>query len=265
MDKGKNEATASTPPIDKNEATTSTPPIDDLKSPTTPDDLSYSSKTDWDPKYQFEAMAKYFRRQNQLMKDEFRNQVDELTEQIKKLTAQSTTSQEDHHDRPRAPFRQAIHFERPRFGDGDGLLNNIKTSIPEFEGLHDPDLYLDWECKVDKISTCYDFSEIKKVQLASMEFRGYAASWWEIQQERRQLEKKLNLFKQGTRSVEEYHKELDTALNRVGKKETLNATIIRYIEGMNLDIACEVEFKDFNSVEEMVQYASIVERQLREG
>ena len=75
----------------------------------------------------------------------------------------------------------------------------------------------------------------------------------------RELEKKLNRIKQGTRSIEEYHKELETALNRVGKEETLNATIIRYIEGMNPDIACEVELKEFTSIERMVQYASIVE------
>ncbi|KAH6781706.1 hypothetical protein C2S51_006999 [Perilla frutescens var. frutescens] len=130
-------------------------------------------------------------------------------------------------------------------------------SILEFEGLHDPDLYLDWECKVDKIFTCYNFPELKKVQLASLEFRGYAASW--------DLEKKLTRIKQGTRSIKKYHKKLETALNRVGKEESLNATIIRYIEGMNPDIACEVELKDFMSVEEMVHYASIMEIQLREG
>ncbi|KAH6800990.1 hypothetical protein C2S52_001454 [Perilla frutescens var. hirtella] len=136
--------------------------------------------------------------------------------------------------------------------------------------------------------------EAKKVQLACLEFRGYAATWWEMQQERRQrnqnppidnweemkgfmcgrfipvhyereLEKKLNRIKQGTRSIEEYHKELETTLNRVGKEETLNATIIRYIEGMNPYITCEVELKEFTSIERMVQYASIVEKQLREG
>ncbi|KAH6830624.1 hypothetical protein C2S53_010180 [Perilla frutescens var. hirtella] len=157
-------------------------------------------------------------------------------------------------DRPRLPYRQA-----PRRVDPDSLLNNIKTSIPEFEGLHDPDLYLDWERKVEKIFDCYDLPEQKKIKLASLEFRGYAASWWEMQQERRRCERypplknKLNRIKQSTRSVEEYHKELETALNQVGKQETLNATIIRYIEGMNPDITCEFELKYFTSIEEMNQ------------
>ncbi|KAH6817984.1 hypothetical protein C2S51_001587 [Perilla frutescens var. frutescens] len=111
----------------------------------------------------------------------------------------------------------------------------------KFESLHNPDLYLDWERKVDKIFECYDFPELQKVQLASLEFRGCAASWWEFQQtcrrrERhppidtwremkdvmrgrflpihyeRELEKKLNKIKQDARSIEEYHKELETAL-----------------------------------------------------
>lgn len=198
-------------------------------------------------------------------------------------------------DQPRLPPpRRAVRAVPRRFGETDSLLNNIKTSIPEFGGLHNPDMYLDWERKVNKIFECYDFPELKKVQLASLEFRGYTASWWENQQERRcrdrylpidtwqemkdvmrgrfipvhyerELEKKLNRIKQGTRSIEEYHKELEISLNRARKKKTLNATIIRYIEGMNPDIACEVELRDFSSIEGMVHYASIVERQLRDG
>ncbi|KAH6828249.1 hypothetical protein C2S53_009952 [Perilla frutescens var. hirtella] len=244
-------------------------------------------------------MAQYFRCQNQLMNDEFGNQVAELTEQIKKLTAQSTTPQtvqeeivrqpvfqEDvgdeafgpefnaasgyeadfiqprqgnHPDRPRSPYRHAFRVERPRFEDGDGLLNNIKMSIPEVEGLHDPDLYLDWERKerhrherYPPVDTWEEMKGLMRGQFIPVHYE-------------RELEKKLTRIKQGIRSMEEYHKELETTLNRVGKQETLNATIIQYIEGMNPDIACEVELNNFTSIEETVHYASIVERQLREG
>ncbi|KAH6829249.1 hypothetical protein C2S53_007947 [Perilla frutescens var. hirtella] len=239
----------------------------------------------------------------------------ELSEQFKKLTAQSTTTlvvqqpqqkaiprqpaaqenvgnneigpefdaaggyeadfnppwQAHCQDQPRAPVRQAVRYERPRYGDGDGLLNNIKMSISEFEGRHDPDLYLDWERKLDKIFNCYDFPEIKKVQESYPpidtweEIKGFLRGRFIPVHYERELEKKLNKIKQRARSIEEYHKELETALNRVGKEESLNATIIRYIEGMNPDITCEVELRDFTSIDDMVHYASIVERQLREG
>ncbi|KAH6824271.1 hypothetical protein C2S53_008000 [Perilla frutescens var. hirtella] len=177
----------------------------------------------------------------------------------------------DTKDTKKPPVRQAVRYERPRYGDGDGLLNNIKTSIPEFKDLHDPDLYLYWERKVDKIFTCYDFPEIKKVQDRYPhvdtweEMKGFLRGRFIPVHYQRELEKKLNRIKQGTRSIEEYHKELETVLNRVGKRESLNATIIRYIEGMNPDITYEVELRDFTSVDDMVHYASIVERQLREG
>ncbi|KAH6785101.1 hypothetical protein C2S51_037556 [Perilla frutescens var. frutescens] len=55
--------------------------------------------------------------------------------------------------------------------------SSSKRIIPEFEGLHDPEAYLDWERRVDKIFECYDFLEPKKVHLASLEFKGYAATW----------------------------------------------------------------------------------------
>ncbi|KAH6787268.1 hypothetical protein C2S52_006820 [Perilla frutescens var. hirtella] len=39
--------------------------------------------------------------------------------------------------------RRAVHANQNRFRDANNLLSNIKTSIPEFKGLHDPDAYLD--------------------------------------------------------------------------------------------------------------------------
>ncbi|KAH6775936.1 hypothetical protein C2S52_013497 [Perilla frutescens var. hirtella] len=134
---------------------------------------------------------------------------------------------------------EAVH--QPEAAYPDSLLNNIKTSIPEFEGLHDPDLYLDWECKIEKIYDCYDFPKQKKVKLTSLEFRGYVASWWEMQQEATPMFIPVH-----------YERELEKKLTRIKP-------------GMNPDIACEVELKNFTSIEEMVHYASIVERQLREG
>ncbi|KAH6796844.1 hypothetical protein C2S52_021398 [Perilla frutescens var. hirtella] len=223
----------------------SIPPIDKPKSPNTLDDPSYTSKIDWDPKYEFEAMAQYFRHQNQLIKDEFGNQVAELTKQIKKFTAQSTTpyifqratagqvhSKGPNRDnlffkkilemKPLDPSSMQLVGMKPISYHQGRKITVIDPDHPT--SMHSMSRGQDLEMEmVDKIFTCYDFSEIKKVQLASLEFQGYAASWWEMQE----LEKKLNQIKQGTCSIEEYHKELETVLNQVGKQESLNATIIR--------------------------------------
>ncbi|KAH6771134.1 Deoxyxylulose-5-phosphate synthase [Perilla frutescens var. hirtella] len=85
---------------------------------------------------------------------------------------------ENRRDHPRAPNRRAFRVNRPRFEKDNSMVNNIKTTIPEFIGLHDLDVYLDWEMKVDKIFESYEFPELKNVQLASLEFKAYAATWW---------------------------------------------------------------------------------------
>ena len=38
--------------------------------------------------------------------------------------------------------------------------------------------YLEWERKVDLIFECHDYSEEKKVKLATSEFCDYALTWW---------------------------------------------------------------------------------------
>ena len=60
----------------------------------------------------------------------------------------------------------------------DNNLNSIKLKIPEFRGESNPDLYLEWEDKVEKIFDIHDYGEQKKVKLAVVEFASYASTWW---------------------------------------------------------------------------------------
>jgi hypothetical protein len=46
-------------------------------------------------------------------------------------------------------------------------------------GDNDADAYLSWAIKVDKIFRMHNYSEEKKVAMASLEFEGYANIWWE--------------------------------------------------------------------------------------
>ena len=50
--------------------------------------------------------------------------------------------------------------------------------MPPFSGKNDVDAFLKWEQKVDMIFNCHNYSEEKKVQLAALEFSGYALVWW---------------------------------------------------------------------------------------
>jgi hypothetical protein len=113
--------------------------------------------------------------------------------------------------------------------------------MPKFSGGNDPEEYLSWALKVDKIFRLHNYEEEMKIVMASLEFQDYVLIWWEQVIERRQekgeppittwtqmkdvmracfvpthysrdLFKKLQLLKQGTKSVEEYYQEMEIAM-----------------------------------------------------
>ena len=62
-----------------------------------------------------------------------------------------------------------------RYGERfDNNLGSIKVKIPTFQGKTDPDAYLEWEKRIELVFDCHDYSELKKVKLAAIEFTDYA-------------------------------------------------------------------------------------------
>ena len=51
--------------------------------------------------------------------------------------------------------------------------------IPAFQGKSDPEAYLEWEKKMELIFNCQNYTELKKVNLAAIEFTDYAIVWWD--------------------------------------------------------------------------------------
>ena len=115
--------------------------------------------------------------------------------------------------------------------------------MPKFTGSNDPEEYISWALKVEKIFRLHNYEEEKKIAMASLEFQDYVLIWWEQVIEHREakgeppittwaqmkgvmrarfvptyynrdLFKKLQLLKQGTKSVEEYYKEMEIAMIR---------------------------------------------------
>ena len=69
----------------------------------------------------------------------------------------------------------------------DDGLGKPKFSIPSFEGSTDPDEYLTWEVKIEKLWRLHDYTDDRKVILGASEFDGYALRWWDsIVQNRRE-------------------------------------------------------------------------------
>ncbi|KAI4294771.1 hypothetical protein MLD38_040902 [Melastoma candidum] len=176
----------------------------------------------------------------------------------------------------------------------DRNLGSIKLTIPPFQGKNDPDKYIEWERKVDLVFDCHNYSEEKKVKLAAVAFTDYAIVWWDqlmvtkrrnrerpinnwedmkaVMRRRfvpshyyRDLHLKLQSLKQGTNSVEEYNKEMEIAMIRANVEEDREATMARFICGLNREIANVVELQHYVELEEVVHMAMKVERQLKKG
>ncbi|XP_042992210.1 uncharacterized protein LOC122318677, partial [Carya illinoinensis] len=134
--------------------------------------------------------------------------------------------------------------------------------------------------------------EEKKVKLAVIEFTDYAIIWWDqlvttrrrnherpietwgelkaLMRRRfvpshyyRDLYQKLQNLTQGSRSVEDYHKEMEVAMIRANVEEDREATMARFLSGLNRDIANVVELQHYVEIEDMVHMAMKVERQLK--
>ena len=66
-------------------------------------------------------------------------------------------------------------------------MGKPKFTIPRFEGSTDVEEYLTWELKMEKLWRLHDYTEDRKIKLASSEFDGYALHWWDsIVRERRE-------------------------------------------------------------------------------
>ncbi|KAF5470845.1 hypothetical protein F2P56_011333, partial [Juglans regia] len=170
---------------------------------------------------------------------------------------------------------------RPR---SDNDVGNIKIKIPSFQGKNDPEVYLEWETKMEMVFDCHNYSEIKKVKLAAIEFTDYAIVWWDqllINRRRnreppvdtweemkmlmrkrfvpshyyRGLYKKLQRLIQGSKSVDEYYKEMEVAMIRANVEEDREATMARFLHGLNREIADIVEMQHYVELTDMVHQA----------
>ncbi|KAK1595937.1 hypothetical protein QYE76_017390 [Lolium multiflorum] len=176
---------------------------------------------------------------------------------------------------PQPQQRQAHGEERPppRRNDRneEEIFGKLKFTMPKFQGEEDPDAYLSWVLKVDKIFRIHNFSEAKKVAMASLEFEGYANVWWEEVNKKREKEdlapidtweemqevmhtrfvpthhkrdlfNKLTQLKQSYKSVEEYYKEMHMTMMSANVDEREEQTMARFLNGLNIPVKRIVEF-----------------------
>ncbi|KAK1645777.1 hypothetical protein QYE76_063582 [Lolium multiflorum] len=179
--------------------------------------------------------------------------------------------------------------------DVKDLLYHLKPQEMKatFKGEDDAEAYLSWALKVDKIFRIHNYSGAKKVAMASLEFEDYANTWWEqvltLREEKGEppidtweemkeemharfvpthyetdLFNKLQKLKQGTKTVEEFFKEMELTMMRANIQESEQQTIARFFNGLNYPIKRIVEFQPYSNMVELVHQASKAERQVSE-
>ena len=65
--------------------------------------------------------------------------------------------------------------------------------------------------------------------------------------------------------MEDYHQEIELLMIRLGLEEDVEVTIVRFLAGMNTEIANEVELHHYMEVEELVHKTIQVEKQFKSG
>ncbi|KAL0295326.1 UNVERIFIED_CONTAM: hypothetical protein Sradi_6841100 [Sesamum radiatum] len=68
---------------------------------------------------------------------------------------------------------------------------------------------------------------------------------------------------QGVKSVDEYYKEMEIAMIRANVEEDQEATMARFLSGLNREIANIVELQHYVELQDMVHTTMKVERQLK--
>ena len=79
----------------------------------------------------------------------------------------------------------------------------------------------------------------------------------------RELYNKLQNLRQGNRGVEEYYKEMEVAMARANIEEDQEATMARFLAGLNREIQNLVELQHYVELEDMVHMAIKIENQVK--
>ena len=125
---------------------------------------------------------------------------------------------------------------------------------------------------------CHNYLEAKKVKLVVIEFSDYAITWWDqlVITRRRNRERpietwdemkslmrkrfvpnhyyqnlyqKLQRLTQGSRSVDDYYKEIEIAMIRANVEEDREATMAQFLNRLNREITDKVELQHYVEIE----------------
>ena len=182
------------------------------------------------------------------------------------------------------------HFNRHRGNRThapDDPYAKVKFTIPSFSGHYDAEEYLDWEMIVEQKFSAHLVPEQHHIRQATSEFKDFAIIWWTglvadncqprtweelkvAMRDRfvppsyhRDLRKRLMRLEQGDKSVQNYYGELQKGLMRCGIVEGPEDSIVRFYAGLREEIQDIVDYKEFNTINQLFQFAMLAEKELQ--
>jgi hypothetical protein len=197
-----------------------------------------------------------------------------------------------HHHR-HADFENRDHYHGRRHRNDPDHIARVKLDIPKFTWKESADEYLNWVEQCDQIFRVPNFLDQHRVNLASVEFSGYALTWWTQLQEHQlrmglrhintweemkrvmkrrfvpssyqhDLQNRLQLLKQGKKSVDEYFKEMELLLVQTGIREDPESTMARFLGGLNEEISGFVEMFPYRTLQDLVDQAMRTKRKIQQ-
>ncbi|RDX88091.1 hypothetical protein CR513_30345, partial [Mucuna pruriens] len=124
--------------------------------------------------------------------------------------------------------------------------------------------------KVDQVLSGFNYIESKKVRMVTYEFIGeicegrrrHVDTWENLKREMRTrfvpvsytrgLYNKIQQMYYAFKSIEEYHKDMKVALSRANVLESSEATMARFLHGLNQDIQDMVEMSHYLIMDDLV-------------
>ncbi|OMO75797.1 reverse transcriptase [Corchorus capsularis] len=222
--------------------------------------------------------------------DTMDTKFDALADDVQQVKdGQNLQAQQPHQRANAARNNEEVHPPPPR---QIARIDPMERLRQQELGGGSPSDYLEWESKLDMYFDYYPHAEPKKVQIATLEFTENALNWWNqlVQTRRRNLERPINTWlglksymrkrfvpsfytnglyqelqslRQGTRSVDEYYSEMMLLMSRAEIDEAPQATIARFMAGLNREIHDIVEMQQHYEVEELLQHALKAESQVK--
>ncbi|XP_074278650.1 uncharacterized protein LOC141602245 [Silene latifolia] len=166
----------------------------------------------------------------------------------------------------------------------------LKLDIPDFNGDLDPEKFLDWIRKAERVFEYKQYDEHKQFKVAILKLTKYASLWYENLKKQRKRDKKskidtweklkkhlmrrflprdyeqenylkLQSLSQENLSVAEYIKELERMMIVCDLEEKEELRVARFIKGLIPSLASKVEVQIYNGFDDVCRLALKFEKQ----